>query len=76
MVVFDVTNKKSLESVNHWVNLAKKVKWRGNNGSSIASILLGNKTDLHNRLVCKEEDAIQIADRFNMKYFFGSVVSS
>nr|XP_014274813.1 intraflagellar transport protein 27 homolog isoform X1 [Halyomorpha halys] len=73
MVVFDLTNKNTLDSVANWINLAKKAKWRGNGGIPIAPVLLGNKIDLENRLVCQGEEPVLVADRYNMKYFFGSV---
>lgn len=75
-MVFDVTKKKSLDSVIEWNTIISKSKWRGAKNGPIASVLFGNKLDLENRRACPDEEAIQVADSFDMKYFSGSVVSS
>uniref|UniRef100_A0A161MIA4 Intraflagellar transport protein 27-like protein n=1 Tax=Triatoma infestans TaxID=30076 RepID=A0A161MIA4_TRIIF len=72
MIVYDVTNKKSLEDVKYWYSIAMKTKWKGRNSSPIATVLFANKTDLDKRRICSEDEGINVAENLDMKYFSGS----
>jgi len=61
ILVYDITNRKSFEDLNMWINDI-------NNATDKASIILfGNKCDLQNREVSKEE-AEQFAKKNNIPY--------
>ena len=61
ILVYDITNRKSFEDLNMWINDI-------NNATDKASIILfGNKCDLQNRKVSKEE-AEKFAKKNNIPY--------
>ena len=61
ILVYDITNRKSFEDLNMWINDI-------NNATDKASIILfGNKCDLQNRQVSKEE-AEKFAKKNNIPY--------
>ena len=61
ILVYDITNRKSFEDLNMWINDI-------NNATDKASIILfGNKCDLQNREVSKEE-AEKFAKKNNIPY--------
>ena len=63
LLMFDVTNVESFNSVDYWVNSIKE-----NNQNHII-ILVGNKIDsTENRLITKSE-AKKKADQYNIKYY-------
>ncbi|XP_014261059.1 intraflagellar transport protein 27 homolog [Cimex lectularius] len=72
MVVYDVTNKKSLEAVSDWVSTARQVQWQGPNNGPIASVLFANKDDLEQRRQCGENEGLEMAEQYLMKFFTGS----
>lgn len=43
--MYDVTDKKSFENLDYWIN---RIKEKGDNGSEL--ILIGNKIDLINEI--------------------------
>lgn len=62
IIVFDVTNRTSYMNVNRWIEECK------NHGNpKIKLFLIGNKCDVANREVSKEE-AIKYAQQFNVIY--------
>ncbi|ELP88800.1 GTP-binding protein SAS1, putative [Entamoeba invadens IP1] len=61
--VFDVSNKKSFDSINFWIDDFKKSE-----GDTMTFMLCGNKCDIAERIVTKEE-AKTFADKIGMKYF-------
>ena len=62
IVVFDVTKKSTFEKVSDWIEKIKEVS------EDIPIVLFGNKCDLENREVTKEE-AQQFADKNGFLYF-------
>ena len=67
LLLFDVSNKKSFENVDIWVESIKKsVK----STTSKKVFLIGNKIDLER--VVKKEEAIKKADDYGFKYFEAS----
>ena len=67
LFVFDVTNKASFDDIPMWLNSFKDV-----NGEKSKRVLIGNKIDLDNRVVEKEE-AENFAKENDLQYFEISV---
>ena len=67
LFVFDVTNKTSFDDISMWLNSFKDV-----NGEKSKRVLIGNKIDLENRVVEKEE-AENFAKENDLQYFEISV---
>ena len=63
LFVFDVTNHTSFDNIPKWLNLYKDV-----NGENSKIVLIGNKIDLENREVSKEE-AEDFAKERDLQYF-------
>ena len=63
VIGFDITNESGLKSVIDLFNIIKRdteVKlW----------YLIGNKIDLHNERKIKKEEALKVADEYNVRYF-------
>jgi len=67
VLVFDITDQNSFESVDFWMkNLADHAS------EDIKIILVGNKIDLDEKRVVTEETAKGEADKYNVKYFEAS----
>ena len=64
IIVYDITDKKSFESVELWV---KDCKTYGN--KNIHIVLVGNKTDLENERKVSTEEGQNLANEFNMDFF-------
>jgi len=63
IIVFDLTNRSSFESIDYWVDSV--IEGAGENTSII---LIGNKSDLDNREISSDEiDAV--IHKYNIKYF-------
>lgn len=75
MMVYDVTNSKSLETIPIWFEMCRQVDWRSKTGSPVASVLLGNKADLQHRRKLQEPQGLAMAERYLMKHFISSAVS-
>ena len=67
LFVFDVTNKASFDDIQMWLDSFKDV-----NGEKSKRVLIGNKIDLENRVVEKEE-AENFAKENDLQYFEISV---
>ena len=65
ILVFDLTNKKSLESINNWYQDIRKSL---NNIHELVGFILGNKKDLEDERKIKEEEAEKLADKINFRY--------
>ncbi|KAJ6253609.1 rab2a [Anaeramoeba flamelloides] len=63
LVVYDITNLHSFESLSYWVKDAKE-----NSNQEIQMILIGNKKDLEHRRKVSKEVAQQFADENGMVY--------
>ena len=66
-LLFDVTKPESFKNVSSWMKDIQNNANRGNDTSSIIIYLLGNKIDMNEREVSKEE-AKNLADDLKMKY--------
>jgi len=63
ILVYDVKDKKSFESINTWVDDIKT-----NSKEDILMALLANKIDMNDRVISKEE-GLKLAEKYNIKYF-------
>ena len=63
IIIYDISNKNSFERAKYWIE-----KIQINSQSYARKILIGNKCDLENREVSKEEGKI-LAEEFNMNFF-------
>ncbi|MGV9199932.1 MAG: Rab family GTPase [Promethearchaeia archaeon] len=66
LLIFDRTNTQSFEKLDEWV--ASFQKARGEQ----PLLLVGNKSDLENRIKIGEEKASEFADKYNMDMIFTS----
>ena len=64
VVIFDVTERRSFETVRAWVEDVDK--WAS---SGTVRILVGNKTDLHDARQVPTEEGEQLAEELRMKYY-------
>ncbi len=62
-VVFDVTNRRSFKMIPNWLNAIKT-----NTGGDPVIFLIGNKIDLNDRVVSREE-AEEFAKQHNLEYY-------
>ena len=67
ILVFDLTNKETLDLVNYWADCIKK-----NNRDNIGLILFGNKSDLENDRNVTYEEGKNLADKLKCLYYEGS----
>uniref|UniRef100_A0A146MDN3 Ras-related protein Rab-10 n=1 Tax=Lygus hesperus TaxID=30085 RepID=A0A146MDN3_LYGHE len=72
MLVYDVTNPKSLKTIPVWFEICRQVDWHGKNGAPVASVLLGNRNDLEHRRAVQEDEGLNMAERYLMKHFISS----
>lgn len=63
IVMYDITNPRSLDKIPEWIQMIRE------NLGDIPILLVGNKVDLENREVSKEE-AIKIKEKFNLSGYF------
>lgn len=64
IIVYDITNQKSFQSINKWI-----IKQINNNvKNDIVKVLVGNKTDKKDRIISKEEGE-NLAKDLGMKFF-------
>lgn len=62
-VVFDVTNRRSFKMIPNWLNAINT-----NTGGDPVIFLIGNKIDLNDRVVSREE-AEEFAKQHNLEYY-------
>lgn len=65
VIVFDITKRKSFESINHWYN--QIIEHSDNENMPI--LLIGNKSDLSSKRKVSFEEATMVAKTMNMIYF-------
>ena len=65
VIVFDVTNRKSYESINYWYNQIQE----NSDGEYIPILLIGNKCDKKSKRLVSFEEATMVAKTLNMEYF-------
>jgi Ras-related protein Rab-2A len=63
LVVFDITKRETFNSVKYWLNDVKNTC-----SSSINITLVGNKIDLENKRVISRQEALELANEYNINY--------
>ena len=72
LIVYDITNKKSFDEIkNYWMNLVKE-----NGPKKIIMYIVGNKYDLLEKEVVKEEEAREYARNENVSFWLTSAKDS
>ena len=66
LVVYDVTNVNSFDSISYWI---KKINENIDNNKNVKIILIGNKIDLINDRKITQEKGQEVANTYNIKYF-------
>ena len=69
-IVFDITNKKSFDSVNVWINDCNL-----KNKDNLSLILVGNKLDLEQERKVTKQEAKLFAEKNNMEYYETSALT-
>ncbi|GMF03974.1 hypothetical protein B5S31_g1145 [[Candida] boidinii] len=64
IIVYDITNKESFQSVEKWINDVKDER-----GSNVILCLIGNKSDLIDKRVVSVEDGEILSKKLNCKIF-------
>ena len=67
ILVFDLTNRDSLNLVTYWAECIRK-----NNRENIGMILFGNKSDLEEERQVDYDEGIQLGNNLGCKYYEGS----
>ena len=70
LIVFDITNKDSFDSVNVWINDCKL-----KNQVNLSLILVGNKLDLEQERKVTKQEAKLFAEKNKMEYYETSVLT-
>ena len=58
----DITNRESFSNIKNWIKDLENVD------DKIKGIILGNKSDLEEKRVIQNEELVDIAEKYNMKY--------
>ena len=62
IIIFDLTNRKSFESVSNWFEDIKRYE------NNVIGIIFGNKEDLRNERIISLEEALEKAESLNLEY--------
>ena len=74
-LLFDVCDKKSFDDISEWVKDIRKTRASDTEKdfekkpSDEVLVLIGNKIDKDNERVIRKEDAINLAKKYNVKYY-------
>ena len=63
ILIYDITNKKSFESIEQWINKIKE----SSDYQNIGLVVVGNKCDLENNRVVKKEEKELLEKKIEMK---------
>ena len=63
IIVFDLTNRKSFDSVEEWLG-----SLRDHGDPDVVKVLVGNKLDLEGKRKIKKEEGQRLAEKHNMTY--------
>ena len=64
ILMYDITNKKSFESIPDWIKSIRDSK-----GENFPMILLGNKLDKEDIRIISEKEGKELADKYRIKFF-------
>ena len=64
ILMYDITNKKSFESIPDWIKSIRDSK-----GENFPMILLGNKLDKEDIRIISEKEGKELADKYGIKFF-------
>lgn len=64
IICYDITNKKSFENLDKWINEVKLER-----GDDVIIVIVGNKSDLNNKRQVKAEDLELISAKYNCNIF-------
>ena len=64
VLMYDITNKKSFDSISQWIDSIKEIKEK-----IFPLVLIGNKCDLEEKREVTEEEGKKIADKFGFPFF-------
>ena len=64
ILMYDITNKKSFESIPDWIKSIRDSK-----GENFPMILLGNKLDKEDIRIISEKEGKELADEYGIKFF-------
>ncbi|XP_065176193.1 ras-related protein Rab-10-like [Sycon ciliatum] len=64
MLVYDVTNQKSFDNINKWLN-----NIREHASADVERMLLGNKCDMEGKRVISKEQGETIAEEYGIRFF-------
>ena len=64
ILMYDITNRISFESISDWIKSVKDQK-----GENFPMILLGNKMDMEDKRIVKEEEGKQLANEYNIDFY-------
>ena len=65
LIVYDITNRKSFEKLNFWINLVKEV----NENRNLIIGIAANKSDLYENSEVNKEEGEEYAKKINALYF-------
>ena len=64
LLMYDITKKKSFESITNWMESIKDIK-----EESFPIVLVGNKTDLKDKREVQKEEGKEIATKYGIDFF-------
>ena len=74
-LLFDVCDKKSFDDISEWIKDIRETRFSDNEkdfekkSNDEVLVLIGNKIDKVNERIIKKEDAINLAKKYNVKYY-------
>ena len=66
LIGFDLTQKKSFEEVNYWI---EQIEANKNKEYPVSILLFGNKCDMKEQIVVNDDDIESIKKQYNLQYF-------
>ena len=64
ILIYDITDKKSFESIPDWIKSIREAK-----GDGFPMILLGNKLDKEDKRIISKKKGKELADEYGIKFF-------
>ena len=64
ILIYDITDKKSFESIPDWIKSIREAK-----GDGFPMILLGNKLDKEDKRIISKKKGKELADKYGIKFF-------